>query len=52
MVDCFDGKVVSWSLSTRPDAELTNTMLEGAIDTLNALLYTLTEVVITAGRDG
>lgn len=36
VVDCFDGKVVSWSLSTRPDAELANTMLEGAISTLNA----------------
>ncbi len=36
VVDCFDGKVVSWSLSTRPDAELANTMLESAIGTLNA----------------
>lgn len=22
MIDCFDGMVVSWSISTRPDAEL------------------------------
>ena len=36
MVDCFDGKVVSGSLSTRSDAELANTMLESAIGTLNA----------------
>lgn len=36
VVECFDGKVVSWSLSTRPDAELANTMLESAIGTLNA----------------
>ncbi|END4907055.1 IS3 family transposase, partial [Salmonella enterica subsp. enterica serovar Newport] len=36
VVDCFDGKVVSWSLSTRPDAELVNTMLDNAIGTLNA----------------
>nr|AAK18436.1 IS1353 orf [Shigella flexneri 5a str. M90T] len=36
MVDCFDGKVVSWSLSTRPDAELVNTMLDSAVETLNA----------------
>lgn len=36
VVDCFDGKVVSWSLGTRPDAELANTMLEGAISTLTA----------------
>lgn len=36
VVDCFDGKVVSWSLSTRPDAELINTMLDSAVETLNA----------------
>lgn len=36
VVDCFDGKVVSWSLSTRPDAELINTMLGSAVETLNA----------------
>lgn len=34
VVDCFDGKVVSWSVGTRPDAELANTMLDGAITTL------------------
>ena len=39
VVDCFDGKVVSWSLSTRPDAELVNTMLDNAIGTLNAGEY-------------
>jgi len=26
MIDCFDGMVVSWSISTRPDAELVNSM--------------------------
>lgn len=36
VVDCFDGKIVSWSLGTRSDADLANTMLEGAISTLNA----------------
>lgn len=36
MVDCFDGKVVSSSLCTRPDAELVNTMLDNAVETLNA----------------
>ncbi|ECG0110424.1 IS3 family transposase, partial [Salmonella enterica] len=36
VVDCFDGKVVSWSLGTRPNAELANTMLDGAISTLTA----------------
>jgi putative transposase len=32
MIDCFDGLVVSWSIGTRPDAELVNTMLDAAID--------------------
>lgn len=35
VIDCFDGKVVSWSVGTRPDAELANTMLDAAISTLN-----------------
>jgi len=26
MIDFFDGMVVSWSISTRPDAELVNSM--------------------------
>lgn len=34
MIDCFDGKVVSWSIGTRPDAQLVNSMLDGAIKTL------------------
>lgn len=34
MVDCFDGLVVSWTISTRPDADLVNTMLDEAIKTL------------------
>ena len=34
MIDCFDGMVVSWSISTRPDAELVNTMLDAAIQTV------------------
>ena len=36
MIDCFDGMVVSWSISTRPDAELVNTMLDAAIETVTA----------------
>jgi len=36
MIDCFDGMVVSWSIGTRPDAELVNTMLDAAIDTVIA----------------
>ena len=36
MIDCFDGMVVSWSIGTRPDAELVNTMLDAAIETVEA----------------
>jgi transposase InsO family protein/transposase-like protein len=36
MIDCFDGMVVSWSIGTRPDAELVNTMLDAAIETVIA----------------
>lgn len=32
MIDCFDGMVVSWSIGTRPNAELVNSMLDSAID--------------------
>lgn len=35
VVDCFDGMLVSWTMSTRPDAEMVNTMLDMATDTLN-----------------
>ncbi len=34
MIDCFDGLVVSWTISTRPDAKLVNTMLDAAIRTV------------------
>lgn len=34
VIDCFDGLVVSWTLGTRPDAELVNTMLDAAIETV------------------
>lgn len=34
IIDCFDGLVVSWSIGTRPDAELVNTMLDAAIETV------------------
>ena len=36
MIDCFDGMVVSWSIGTRPDAEIVNTMLDAAIQTVSA----------------
>ena len=34
VIDCFDGKVVSWTISKNPNAELANTMLQLAVDTL------------------
>jgi len=34
MIDCFDGMVVSWSIGTRPDAALVNSMLDAAIETV------------------
>lgn len=37
MVGCSDGKIVRWSLSTLPDAELVNTILDNVIETLNAV---------------
>ena len=36
MIDCFDGMVVSWSIGTRPDADLVNTMLDAAVETVAA----------------
>ena len=36
MIDCFDGMVVSWSIGTRPNAELVNTMLDAAIQKVAA----------------
>ena len=30
IVDCFDGLVVSWTMSTSPNAELANSMLDEA----------------------
>lgn len=34
MIDCFDGLVVSWTIGTSPDADLVNTMLDAAIETV------------------
>jgi putative transposase len=34
MIDCFDGLVVSGTIGTRPDADLVNTMLDAAIETV------------------
>ena len=32
VIDCFDGLVVSWSIGTRPDANLVNSMLDAAME--------------------
>lgn len=32
LIECVDGMVVSWTLGTRPDSELVNTMLHADID--------------------
>ena len=34
MIDCFDGLVVSWTIGTRPDSDLVNTMLDAAVETV------------------
>jgi transposase InsO family protein len=34
MIDCLDGKVISWSIGTRQDAGLVNTILDAAIETV------------------
>lgn len=34
IVDCFDGLLTSWSIGTSPDAELVNSMLDRATETL------------------
>ncbi len=33
VIDCFDGLPISWSIGTHPNAELVETMLDGAIQT-------------------
>lgn len=35
IIDCFDGKVVSYNVSKTPNADLVNTMLHNAISTLH-----------------
>lgn len=34
VIDCYDGMIVSWTLSTQPDAKMVNTMLDLATDTI------------------
>ena len=31
MIDCFDGMVIGWTIGSRPNADLVNTMLDGVI---------------------
>jgi transposase InsO family protein/transposase-like protein len=35
MLDCFDGTLVSWTIGTSPNADLVNTMLDLAVETLD-----------------
>ncbi len=35
IIDCFDGLPVSWTIGTSPDADLVNSMLDTAINSLN-----------------
>ena len=34
VLDCFDGTIVSWTASTSPNAEMANSMLRGALETV------------------
>ncbi len=34
LIDCYDGVVISWSIGTKPDAELANSILDNGINTL------------------
>ncbi|MGC3749241.1 IS3 family transposase [Enterococcus faecalis] len=34
LIDCYDGAVISWSIGTKPDAELVNSMLDNGINIL------------------
>lgn len=36
VVDCFDGMIVTWNISTTPDANLVNTMLINAVTKLDS----------------
>ena len=36
IIDCFDGLVMSWAIGTKPDADLANTMLDAALETIMA----------------
>lgn len=48
IIDCFEGKVISWSIGTRPDAEFVNTMLDPAVETV---AYNDKRPVVHSDRD-
>jgi putative transposase len=35
IIDCFDGLVISWSIGTHPNADLVDTMLDTAIESVD-----------------
>ena len=41
IVDCFDGMLPYWTVSTTPDAALVNDMLDGAISQLGVSEHTV-----------
>ena len=56
IIDCFDGLVISWSIGEHPNAELVNSMLDAAIETVAdgsaRPIVTLTVEAIIAGLVG
>ncbi len=34
IIDCYDGAIISWTIGTKPNAELVNAMLDGGLATL------------------
>lgn len=55
IVDCFDGLLVNWNISTFPDALLVNSMLDDAAKLLSVgenQSYIQTEAYTTAGQAG
>lgn len=55
VADCFDGMAVSWAMSTSPNAELANAMLDAAGATLSEDEHPVGHTdrgAITAGRAG
>lgn len=55
IIDCFEGAVVSWTISTEPNTNLVNTMFDNALETLlvkEHRLFILIVERITVGQDG